>query len=379
MDFSLSEEQEMLRQTVRDFAREVVKPKAAEIDETGVFPLDTIQKAAELGLMGVAVPDEYGGAGMDYVSYAIAIEEISRVCATTGVILSVNNSLVCDPLAKFANEEQKKRILTPLASGEKIGCLGLTEAGAGTDAAAIATTAVKDGNDFLLNGAKLFITNGGVADWCLATAQLDKAKKHRGMAMFAVEKGTPGFSVSKEEKKLGIHASSCAELLFEDCRVPAENLIGVEGEGFKIAMYTLDGGRIGIASQALGIAQGALDEAVPYAKTRVQFGKPIAEFQAIQWMLAEMKTKIEASRGLVYKAAWAKKHQPRCSVESAIAKLFAARTATEVTHSAIQILGGYGYTKDFPVERFYRDARITEIYEGTNEVQKMVIAADLLR
>ncbi|MHC4598790.1 MAG: acyl-CoA dehydrogenase [Planctomycetota bacterium] len=379
MDFALSEDQEMLRQTVRDFAQEVVKPKAAEIDETGVFPLDTIQKAAELGLMGVAVPDEYGGAGMDYLCYAIAIEEISRVCATTGVILSVNNSLVCDPLAKFANEEQKKRILTPLASGEKIGCLGLTEAGAGTDAAAISTTAVKDKDGYVLNGAKLFITNGGVADWALVTAQMDKSKRHKGIACFAVEKGTPGFNVGKEEKKLGIHASSCTELLFEDCRVPAENRLGEEGQGFKVAMYTLDGGRIGIASQALGIAQGALDEAVPYAQQRVQFGKPIAEFQAIQWMLAEMKTQIEAARNLVYKAAWAKQNQPRCSVESAIAKLYAARAATEVTHAAIQILGGYGYTKDFPVERFYRDARITEIYEGTNEVQKMVIAADLLR
>ncbi|MHC4778387.1 MAG: acyl-CoA dehydrogenase [Planctomycetota bacterium] len=379
MDFTLSEEQEMLRQTVREFALEVVKPKAAEIDETGKFPLDTIAKAAELGLMGVAIPDEWGGAGMDYLSYAIAIEEVSRVCATTGVILSVNNSLVCDPLAKFANDEQKKRILTPLAAGEKIGCLGLTEAGAGTDAAAISTTAVKDGNEYVLNGAKLFITNGGVADWCLVSAQIDKSKKHKGMAMFAVEKGTPGFSVSKEEKKMGIHASSCAELLFEDCRVPAENLVGEEGQGFKIAMYTLDGGRIGIASQALGIAQGALDEAVPYSKQRIQFGKPISEFQAIQWMIAEMRTQIEAARLLVYKAAWAKSHQPRCSVESAIAKLFAARAATSVAHSAVQILGGYGYTKDFPVERFYRDARITEIYEGTNEVQKMVIAADLLR
>ncbi|MHC5039231.1 MAG: acyl-CoA dehydrogenase family protein, partial [Planctomycetota bacterium] len=321
----------------------------------------------------------YGGAGMDYVSYAIAIEEISRVCATTGVILSVNNSLVCDPLAKFANEEQKKRILTPLAAGEKIGCLGLTEPGAGTDAAAISTTAVKEGDEYVLNGTKLFITNGGVADWSLVSAQMDKSKKHKGIAMFAVEKGTPGFTVGKEEKKLGIHASSCAELLFENCRVPAGNLIGEEGQGFKIAMYTLDGGRIGIAAQALGIAQGALDEAVPYAKQRVQFGKPIAEFQAIQWMIAEMRTQIEAARLLVYKAAWAKSNLPRCSVESAIAKLFAARAATAVTHSAIQILGGYGYTKDFPVERFYRDARITEIYEGTNEVQKIVIAADLLR
>jgi len=379
MDFSLTEEQEMLRQTVRDFAADVVKPRAAEMDETGEFPFDVIKQAAELGLMGVAIPEEYGGAGMDYLCYAIAIEEISRVCATTGVILSVNNSLVCDPLAKFANEEQKKRILTPLASGEKIGCLGLTEPGAGTDAAAISTTAVKDGDEWVLNGTKLFITNGGVADWCLASAQTDKSKRHRGIRMFAVEKGTPGFKVGKEEQKLGIHASSCTELLFEDCRVPAANIVGEEGKGFKIAMFTLDGGRIGIASQALGIAEGALDEAVPYAKQRQQFGKPIAEFQAIQWMLAEMKTQIEAARNLVYKAAWAKQTQPRCSNESAIAKLFAARAATAVTHSAIQILGGYGYTKDFPVERFYRDARITEIYEGTNEVQKIVIAADLLR
>jgi alkylation response protein AidB-like acyl-CoA dehydrogenase len=329
--------------------------------------------------MGVAVPDEYGGAGMDYLSYAIAIEEVSRVCATTGVILSVNNSLVCDPLVKFANEEQKVRILTPLASGEKIGCLGLTEAGAGTDAAAISTTAVKEGDAYVINGAKLFITNGGVADWALITAHMDKSKKHRGIAMFAVEKGTKGFAVGKEEKKLGIHASSCTELLFENCRIPAANLIGEEGQGFKIAMYTLDGGRIGVAAQALGIAQGALDEAVPYAKTRMQFGKPIAEFQAIQWMLAEMKTAIETARLVVYKAAWAKQNQPRCSVESAVAKLYAARVSTQVTHTAIQVLGGYGYTKDFPVERFYRDARITEIYEGTNEVQLMVIAADLLR
>ncbi len=379
MDFALNEEQQMLRQTVREFAQEVVKPRAAEIDESGEFPFDIVKQASELGLMGVAVPEEYGGAGMDYLSYAIAIEEISKACGTTGVILSVNNSLVCDPLVKFASEEQKKRILTPLAAGEKIGALALTEAGAGTDAAAVTTTAVRDGDDYVLNGSKLFISNGGVADWFIVSTTVDRSKKHKGMVCFAVEKGTPGFTVGKEEQKLGIHASSCVELHFEDCRVPATDRIGEESQGFKVAMYTLDGGRIGIAAQALGIAEGALEEAIPYAKQREQFGKPIASFQGIQWMLAEMKAKVEGARWLVYNAAWAKQNMARSSTESAIAKLVAARTATEVTHDALQIFGGYGYTKEFPLERFYRDARITEIYEGTNEVQKIVIAKDLLR
>jgi butyryl-CoA dehydrogenase len=379
MDFTLTEDQQMLRETVRSFAQEVVKPRAAKIDETGEFPYDIVKKAAELGLMGVAVPPELGGAGMDYLCYAMVIEEVSRVCATTGVILSVNNSLVCDPLKAFANEEQKKRILAPLAAGAKIGCFGLTEPGAGTDAGAIATTAVRQGDAYVLNGSKIFITNGGAADWALVFATIDKAKKHKGITCFAVEKGTPGFKVGKEEKKLGIHASSCSELLFDACRIPAANRIGEDGQGFKIAMYTLDGGRIGIAAQALGIAQGAFDEAVAYAKQRVQFGKPIAEFQGIQWMLAEMKLKVEAARLLVYRAAMAKQTQPRSTLESALAKLFAARAATEVAHDAIQVLGGYGYTKDFPVERFYRDARITEIYEGTNEVQKMIIADEVLK
>jgi butyryl-CoA dehydrogenase len=379
MDFTFTEDQQMLRETVRTFAQDVLKPRAAKLDETGEFPHDIVKKAAELGLMGVTVPSEYGGAGMDYLCYAIAIEEVSRVCATTGVILSVNNSLVCDPLKAFCNEEQKKRILAPLAAGEKLGCFGLTEPGAGTDAGAIATTAVRQGDAYVLNGSKLFITNGGAADWAVVFATLDKSKKHKGITCFAIEKGTPGFRPGKEEKKLGIHASSCTELLFENCRVPAANRIGEEGQGFKVAMYTLDGGRVGIASQALGIAQGALDEAVAYAKQRVQFGRPIVEFQGIQWMLAEMKLKVEAARLLVYRAAVAKQTQPRCTMESALAKLFAARAATDVAHDAVQVLGGYGYTKDFPVERFYRDARITEIYEGTNEVQKMIIADELLK
>jgi butyryl-CoA dehydrogenase len=379
MDFKLSEEQEVLQKMVRDFAEKEVKPRAAEVDRTHAFPHDTVAKAAELGLMGVAVPDQWGGAGMDYISYAIAIEEVSRACATTGVVLSVNNSLVCDPLKRFGTDAQRERFLTPLASGEKIGCFGLTEPNAGTDAANVATKAVKEGDTYVLNGTKNFISNGSVADTALVFASLDRSQGHKGMACFIVEKGTEGYAAGKEEDKMGICGSACSELVLENVRVPADQRLGGEGEGFKVAMYTLDGGRIGIAAQAVGIARAAMEDAAEYAKQRVQFGKPIAAFQGIQWLLADMRTKVEAARLLTLSAAWAREHRKRSSVESAMAKLFAAEAATSVTHAAIQVHGGYGYIKEYAVERYYRDARVTEIYEGTNEVQKMVIAASMTR
>jgi len=379
MDFKLTEEQEMLQKMVRDFAEKEVKPLAAEIDNSHEFPMETVRKAAELGLMGVAVPEEWGGAGMDYVSYVLAIQEVSRACGTTGVILSVNNSLVCDPLERYAGDELKKRILTPLAAGDKIGCFGLTEPNAGTDVANLSTKAVRDGDEYVLEGTKNFITNGSVADVALIFAVTDKEKGHKGLSLFVVEKGTPGYRAGKEEDKLGICASACSELILENVRIPAANLVGEEGQGFKIAMNTLDGGRIGIAAQAVGIARAALEAAVAYAKERVQFGKPISSFQGLQWMMADMKTRLEAAYLLTMQAAYARQHKPRCSVESAMAKLFAGEAATKITHDALQIFGGYGYMREYPAERFYRDARITEIYEGTNEVQKMVIAASLLR
>lgn len=379
MDLELTEEQKMIQKMARDFAEEKVKPLAAELDETARFPRELVEEMARLGLMGVAIPEEYGGAGMDNVCYAIALEEISRGCASTGVIMSVNNSLVCDPLYKSGSENQKKRFLVPLAAGAKLGCFGLTEPQAGSDAANQKTRALRDGDSWVLNGQKNFITNGAEADVAIIFAMSDPDKGHRGMSAFIVEKGTPGFSVPRVEKKLGISASSTAELLFEDCRVPAENLLGEQGKGFKIALEALDGGRIGIAAQALGIARAALEASIRYAQERVQFGQPIARFQAIQFMISDMATEIDAARLLIYRAAWLKDRGMRYSMESSMAKLFASEMAMRVTTKAIQVHGGYGYIKEYPVERHFRDAKITEIYEGTSEVQRMVIAAGLLR
>ena len=374
MQIDLSEEQQMLKEEVRRFAEEVVQPRAAEIDETGIFPRDFFDKAGELGLGGVTVSEEYGGAGMDGISYCLVIEEIARVCATSSVILSVNNSLVCDPISDFGSEAQKREFLEPLASGRKLGCFALTEPGAGSDAAALRTTAVRDGDDYVLNGNKVFITNGTDADVAIVFATVNPELRHKGIAAFLIPTDLPGYSHGTHEYKLGVNASGTTELAFEDMRVPAANLLGEESDGFKIAMATLDGGRIGIAAQAVGIAQGAFEEALSYSQEREQFGKPIAGFQAIQFYLADMSTEIDAARLLTWKAAWAKDNRKRYTLEAAQAKLYSSEMAQRVTSKAVQVHGGYGYTREYPVERFFRDARITEIYEGTSEIQKMVIA-----
>ena len=378
MKFALSQEQELLRQSVREFAEAEVKPLARELDRTGRFPRETLRKAAELGLVGVAVPEEEGGAGADHVSYSILIEEISRACASTGVILSVQNSLFCDPLHRFGTAEQKKTFLVPYARGERIGCYALTEPQAGSDAAALRTTAVRRGDRYIVNGTKAWITCGGVADAALVYVNTDPAKKEKGITALLIERGTPGFHVGKEEEKLGIHATACTELSFAECEVPMENRLGAEGEGYKIALATLDGGRIGIASQATGIAQGAFEQALSYARERQAFGHPIADFQAIRFMLADMATEIDAARLLARQAAWKQDSGARFSLEASVAKLFASEMATRVTHKAMQIHGGNGYSREYPVERMYRDARITEIYEGTSEIQRLVIARNEL-
>ena len=379
MNFTLTKEQELVRQMVRDFAVNEVKPIAAEIDVTERFPMENVKKMGELGMMGIPFPTEFGGAGGDVLSYILAVEELSKVCATTGVILSAHTSLCASLINENGTPEQKEKYLRDLCTGNKIGAFGLTEPGAGTDAAGQQTTAVLDGDNYILNGSKIFITNGGVADTFIVFAMTDKSKGTKGISAFIVEKGFPGFSIGKKEDKLGIRASSTTELIFENCVVPKENLIGREGKGFGIAMKTLDGGRIGIAAQALGIAEGALDEAIKYMKERKQFGRPIAAFQGLQWMVAEMSTKIEAARFLVYKAAWLKDNKQPYSIDAARAKLYAAEVAMDVTTKAVQLFGGYGYTKEYPVERMMRDAKITEIYEGTSEVQKMVISGNLLK
>lgn len=379
MNFGLTREQELVRQMVREFAVNEVKTIAAEIDETERFPMENVKKMAELGMMGIPFPKELGGAGGDVLSYIITVEELSKVCGTTGVIVSAHTSLCASLLYENGTPSQKEKYLIPLAKGEKIGAFGLTEPGAGTDAAGQQTTAVLDGDNYILNGSKIFITNGGVADTFIVFAMTDKSQGTRGISAFIVEKDFPGFSIGKKEDKLGIRASSTTELIFENCVVPKENLIGKEGKGFGIAMKTLDGGRIGIAAQALGIAEGAYEEAVKYMKERKQFGRPLSAFQGLQWMIAEMETKIEAAKLLVYKAAWLKQNKLPYSVDAAKAKLFAAEVAMDVTTKAVQIHGGYGYTKEYPVERMMRDAKITEIYEGTSEVQKMVIAGAALR
>ncbi len=379
MNLELSEEQQLLQKSVREFAEAEVRPLAKENDETGKFPRGLFQKAAELGLTGVAIPEAEGGAGMDHISYAIVIEEISRVCASTGVILSVQNSLYCDPIHRFGTGEQKKKFLLPFARGEKIGCYALTEPQAGSNAAALATKAVRKGDKYVINGTKAWITNGGAADAAIVYVNTQPEKGEKGITALVVEKGTPGFAVGKEEKKLGIHATACTELSFSDCEVLAGNRIGEEGEGYKVALSTLDGGRIGIAAQATGIAQGAFEAALSYAQQRQAFGHPIADFQAIQFMLADMATEIDAARLLLRRAAWKQDSGARFSMEAAIAKLFASEMSTRVAHKAIQIHGGYGYSSEYPVERAYRDARITEIYEGTSEIQRLVIAAWVLK
>jgi butyryl-CoA dehydrogenase len=379
MNLELTEEQKLLQKTVRDFAESEVKPLAKELDETGRFPRDTFKKAAELGLTGIALPEAEGGAGFDHVAYSIVIEEISRCCASTGVILSVQNSLYCDPIHRFGTEEQKKKFLLPFARGEKIGCYALTEPQAGSNAAALQTKAVKKGDKYVINGTKAWITNGGAADAAIVYVNTEPPKGEKGITAIVVEKGTPGFELGKEEKKLGINATACCELVFTDCEVPVGNRIGNEGEGYKVALSTLDGGRIGIAAQAIGIAQGAFEAALAWSQERMAFGHPISQFQAIQFMLADMSTEIDGARLLVRKAAWKQDSGARFSMDAAIAKLFASEMATRVTHKAIQIHGGYGYSREYPVERAYRDARITEIYEGTSEIQRLVISSWVLK
>ncbi|KGM96787.1 acyl-CoA dehydrogenase [Clostridium novyi A str. 4552] len=379
MKLEFTREQELVRQMVREFAENEVKPMAAEIDETEAFPMENVKKMAKYGMFGIPFAKEYGGIGGDYLSYILAVEELAKKCGTTSIILSAHVSLCASVIDAFGTEEQKKKYLPELCSGKKLGAFGLTEPNAGTDASGQQTVAVKQGDKYILNGQKIFITNGGVADVFIAFAMTDKSKGTKGISAFIVEKGFKGFSIGKVEDKLGIRASSTTELIFEDCEVPAENLIGKEGRGFGIAMKTLDGGRIGVSAQALGIAEGALEEAVEYMKERKQFGKQLYKFQGMGWMAAECKAKIEAARYLVYKAAYNKMTGKPYTVEAATAKLFAADTAMEVATKAVQMFGGYGYTKDYPVERMFRDAKITEIYEGTSQVQKMVISGALFR
>ena len=379
MDFSLSKQDQLFLQMIREFAEKEVKPLAAEVDESERFPIETVQKMAKLGIMGIPFPVEYGGAGGNNILYTMAVEELSRVCATTGVIVSAHTSLRCAPIMEHGTPEQKAKYLPKLTSGEWIGAFGLTEPNAGTDASAQQTFAVKEGDHYVLNGSKIFITNAGYAHVYIIMAMTDKSKGTKGISAFIVEKDFPGFSIGKKEKKMGIRGSATCELIMENCIVPAENLLGQEGKGFGIAMKTLDGGRIGIASQALGIAQGAMDETVKYVKERKQFGKSLGQFQNTQFQLADLQTKVEASRLLVRQAAYKKDLKVPYSADAAMAKLFAAETAMEVTTKAVQFHGGYGYTREYPVERMMRDAKITEIYEGTSEVQRMVIAANLLK
>ena len=379
MDFMLTEQQKMMKKLFSEFAEKEVKPLAAEIDEQERFPRENVEKMAACKMLGIPYSREYGGAGADYLSYILAVEELSKKCATTGVVLSAHTSLGTWPIAQFGTEAQKQKYLPDLCTGKKLAAFGLTEPNAGTDAAGQQTTAVKDGDDYILNGTKIFITNAGEADVYIIFAMTDKSQGTRGISAFIVEKGMPGFTVGQHEKKLGIRGSATSELIFNNVRLSKDQLLGQEGKGFKIAMMTLDGGRIGIAAQAPGIAQGAIDETVPYVKARKQFGRPIAKFQNTQFQLADMQTKVDAARWLVYDAAMKKEKGLPYSVEAAKAKLFAAEVAMEVTTKAIQLLGGYGYTRDYPVERMFRDAKITEIYEGTSEVQRMVISGAMLK
>ncbi|HEX4352314.1 MAG TPA: acyl-CoA dehydrogenase [Polyangiales bacterium] len=379
MDLTLTPEQTLLQQTARDFATREVEPRAKQLDRDGEWPTDLVARLGELGMMGIAIPTEYGGSGFDHVAYALAMEEVSRACASVGVIMSVNNSLACDPLVKWGSEAQKRTFLTPMAAGETLGCFGLTEPMSGSDAGTMATFAERDGNAWVLNGSKNFITNGPHADLIVVFAMTKRNIGHKGITAFIVPTDTAGFSTSKPDEKLGIHAAHSCSVFFENCRVPDDQRLGGEGDGFKVAMSTLDGGRIGIASQALGIARAAFEKATAYSKERKAFGTPLADKQAIQFMLADMATDIDAARLLIHRAAFLKDQKQRNTREAAMAKLFASEMSTRVTHKALQIFGGLGYTRECDAERHYRDARITEIYEGTSEIMRIVISANVLR
>jgi len=379
MDFELTEEQRLFRNMVHEFAQKEIAPRAAELDEKGGFPWENFREMGQLGILGIPYPEKYGGSDGDTVSYAIAMEEVSRACGSTGITFVAQTSLACGPLYYFGSEEQKQKYLAPLASGEKVGGFGLTEPEAGSDAGGTRTRAVLDGDEWVINGRKTFCTNGSLADIVVFTARTDpEAKGSYGISSFVVEKGTPGFWPGRDEDKFGLRGSKTSELVFEDCRIPRENLLGEEGEGFKQFMITLDSGRISIGAMALGLAQAALDKALPYARERYQFGRPIGSFQAIQWMLADMATEIEAARLLVYRSAWMKDRGMNITKESAMAKLFASEVAERAAFKAIQIHGGYGYTRDYEVERIYRDQRLCTIGEGTSEIQRLVIARQLL-
>jgi len=378
MSFELTEEQKMIRAMVREFARTEILPTAAQRDRTKEFPRENLRKMGELGLLGMNVPAEYNGAGVDTVSYSVALQEVAYACASTAVIMSVHNSVACGPIYLFGSDYLKENYLKPLAAGKMIGSFAVTEPGAGSDPASQKSRAVKDGDSYVINGNKVLITTGKNSNVTVVTAYTSKEKKHRGISAFVVEKGTPGFSVGKEEEKMGLCASDTVELIFEDCRVPKENLLGKEGDGFVIAMASLDGGRIGIASQSVGLAQACLDAAVTYAKERIQFGKPIAQFQAIRWMIADMATEIDAARLLTFNAAAMRDRRENFSAAASMAKVFASEMANQVAYRALQIHGGYGYIKDFPVERYYRDARVLTLYEGTSEIQRTVISNHLL-
>ncbi|MBI5001451.1 MAG: acyl-CoA dehydrogenase [Euryarchaeota archaeon] len=379
MEFELTKEHLMLGDTVREFAEKEVAPLAQKIDDSGEFPWQTLKKMWRLGLMGMTLPKEYGGPGSDTIAYVIALEEISRACASTGVIMAVHNSVCAYPIWKYGSEDQKRQYLRRMAEGGALGAFALTEPGAGSDAAGVRTTAIKEGDEYVLNGSKIFITSGSEAHILLVVASTNPAAGGKGLSAFVVEKGTPGFEYGSIEDKMGVRASATTELVFDECYLPGTSLLGNEGDGLKIALSTLDSGRTGIGAQALGIARGAFEEAVKYAKEREQFGRPIASLQAVQWKIADMAVKIEAARNLVHRAAWLKDRGQPFGKEAAMAKLYASTIAREVTNDAVQIHGGYGYTKDYPVERYYRDAKVTEIYEGTSEIQRLVIANSLLR
>ena len=378
MDFQLTEEHRMVRRMVREFAEKEIAPRAEEIDETDQFPDDIFRRMGELGIIGLPFPEEYGGSGADYTSMVIALEEIARVSGSMAITLDAQTSLYCEPVYLFGTEEQKQKYLVPAARGEKVGAFGLTEPQAGSDAGATRTRAIRDGDEWVINGQKNFITNGSIADFVVVTAKTDPEKGTRGISAFIVEKGTPGFEPGRDEKKMGLKGSVTSELFFEDCRIPAENLLGKENEGFKQFLVTLDAGRVAIAAMAVGLAQGAFEKAVAYAKERVQFGQPIVKFQAIQWMIAEMATEIEAARLMVHRAAWLKEQGKRFTKEAAMAKLFATEMSERACRKAIQIHGGYGYVQEYEVERMYRDQRLCAIGEGTNEIQRLIIARQVL-
>lgn len=378
MDFKLNEEQQMIVETARNFAQEQLAPNAGKWDESQQFPKDAVKQLGELGFMGMMVSEKYGGIGLDSLTYVHVIQELSKGDASVGVICSVNNSLVCFNIEKYGTEEQKEKYLRPLATGQALGAYSLSEAGSGSDAAGLTCFAEKKGDHYLVNGTKLWVTNGASSDYVVCFIRTDKSHKTKGISAFIVDKKFPGFRVGKKENKLGIRASDTTELVFENCLIPKENLLGQEGWGFKIAMETLDGGRIGIAAQAIGIAEAALEQSLKYAQSREQFGQSIAQFQATQFKLADMATRVDASKMLLYRACWLKDNKEKYAKEAAMAKVFASETAMAVTVQAVQIHGGYGYTKEYPVERMMRDAKITEIYEGTSEIQRVVIARHLL-